>query len=120
MLCNDPAKRPTAKEVVEELRSIIASLSDADLREPLRPKKSWSFAEKMQAVKAILQGKGDEAILFARLRGTKPPRKELNFSEGPLKDRLELTRRVFRFLWNVSPYGGVLIWIAPKEVSKGT
>jgi hypothetical protein len=121
LLRAEPSERPTAQEALEDLREIIKSLSDDVLRTPpseASPKQFWTYKEMLRAITLLLRGHGDEAILFAELRGTKPPRDRLNFSDGSFEDRLELIGRVFRFLSNMGLTGGTLNWITPNSKSK--
>jgi hypothetical protein len=121
LLRRNPLERPTAQEVVQDLCEMIKTLSDDELRKPLRTidtKWPWSFKETFHAVNLILHGHGDEEILFAKLRGTKPPRDPLNFSEGSFATRLELMGRVFRFLSGMGLSGNTLSWITPHSKTK--
>jgi len=113
----DPKQRPTAAQALKELHSIIQALNDAQLRKTLEADLSWSFTEIKYGVAAILEGQGDEKVLFAKLRGRDPP-KALSFAEGSLRERLELTRRVYKFLLYVGDKRNVLEWLAPKQSSK--
>jgi len=113
----DPKQRPTAAQALKELRNIIQTLNDAQLRKTLEVGLIWSFTEIKYGVAAILEGQGDEEVLFAKLRGRDPP-KALSFAEGALRERLELTRRVYKFLLHVGDDRNVLEWLAPRPPSK--
>lgn len=113
LMASNPSKRPSAREALEDFQRIIRSLSDSQLRQTLRDFSLWSYAEIKYAALAILEGRGDERILFANLRGNEPPEPK-SFAAGSLRDRVELTGKVIRFLINVSSGRNVLEWIAPK------
>jgi hypothetical protein len=120
-MAEEPSERPTASQAIIDLRKIIASLSDAELRKPLRPKDDYTFGEIRRAIAAILRGEGDEEILFARLRGIEPPRPPLSFRNGSFEDRKILIKRVVTFFLKNGDDGGLLVWLAstrPRQSSK--
>jgi len=117
ILRENPAGRPAAQELLDELRGILRGIPDESLQQPIRPKRKWSYGETIRAIEAILQGHGDEEILFAQLRNAEPGRKQLNFAEGTMKERVELLGRVYRFLTNRGQ-GGTMAWISPRRELK--
>jgi len=117
MIREDPNQRPTAQESLKKLRTIVESLGDAQLRITLQAKLIWSFYEIKTAISAILQGQGDEKVLFAKLRGREPP-KTLSFVDGSIRERIELSRRVCKFLLHYGNGGNVLGYLATKQSAK--
>jgi len=117
LMNEDPKRRPTAQQSLKDLRRIIESVGDAQLRGSLKPKLRWTFSEVKFSILAILQGQGDEKVLFAKLRGREPPT-TLSFAEGSARERLELSRRVYKFLLHYGNGGNVLQWLSPKHSSK--
>jgi hypothetical protein len=83
---------------------IIACLDDDDLRQSLNPKEKWGFEETRHTISAILNGQGDEKVLFEKLRHGRSFKKPSNLSDGFFKVWLELTCQVYRFSmhWNRS------------------
>jgi len=119
MLNPKPHLRPTAEEVLMELQAIIKNLSDSDLRKTLVSKVGWDFSEVRHGVFAILNGEGDERVLFARLRGDESA-DSVPFKDLSIKDKAELIKRTFRFILNASYGGNVLQWVRPKPKQHGS
>jgi len=116
LMTEDPVQRPTAEQALKGLRKIILTLTDTQLRSTLSPKREWSFLEIKYAITAILEGQGDEKVLFAKLRGADVSRSK-SFTEGSLWERVKLVRRALRFLLKIGD-GNVLQWLAPKQSKK--
>jgi len=119
MLAEEPSERPSAQDSLLELRKLITSLSNDELRRTVEPKLIWSFTEKIHAAMAILNGQGDEQVLFAKLRGNETAVQK-TFTDGSVKVKVELIGRVIKFLSNFERVrGNVLEWLAsPKDLSK--
>jgi len=91
--------RPTAEQMLVDLKKLIAGTTDQALREPLLPKQTWSITEIRAAMRAILRGHGNEVRMFALLRAGESS-SDNNLNDGSLKERLEAVARLYRFFAN--------------------
>lgn len=112
MLREEPRDRPTADQALENFQQSVRHLAPSFLRRKMFYKIEWTEYEIRFGIKALLNGEGDERVLFPQLQDPESKVTKVSFKQGSLKEKFRILRRVFRLYLRAStgPVLDILAW----------